>query len=207
MIEFITIGLLLGLSAGIAPGPLLALVVSETLRRDIRSGVKVAAAPFFTDIPIIILSMLVLAQLSDFQKILGGISILGGAVILYMGYENMNPKALDSSLPASGPGSLAKGILANFFSPHPYLFWLTVGGPLMSKALDRGVAPFFAFVGSFYVMLIGSKILVAILAGRSKSFLSGRVYTYVMRALGLALCLLALILFRDGLKLLGLFRP
>ena len=45
MINFLTIGTILGLSAGFAPGPLLALVISETLQHDIKSGVKVALAP------------------------------------------------------------------------------------------------------------------------------------------------------------------
>ncbi len=26
-----------------------------------------------------------------------------------------------------------KGILADALSPHPYLFWLSVGGPIMTK--------------------------------------------------------------------------
>ena len=37
MTEFFTIGIVLGLSAGFAPGPLLTLVISETLQHDIKS--------------------------------------------------------------------------------------------------------------------------------------------------------------------------
>jgi len=74
----------------------------------------------------------------------------------------------------------------------------------MSRAINlNGMAPF-AFIGSFYVMLVGSKIILAVLVGRSKSFLSGTLYIYTMRFLGLVLCMLALLLFRDGLKSLGI---
>ena len=45
MIDFLTIGAALGLSAGLAPGPLLTLVISETLQHGVKSGVKVALAP------------------------------------------------------------------------------------------------------------------------------------------------------------------
>jgi len=93
MTEFIAVGIVLGLSAGFAPGPLLALVISETLRHDIRSGVRVAVSPIFTDLPIIILTLVVLSQLSDFHNILGIISLIGGCVILFLGYESMNPKS------------------------------------------------------------------------------------------------------------------
>ncbi len=204
MTEFFTIGIVLGLSAGFAPGPLLALVISETLQHDIRSGIKVALSPIFTDLPIIIVTLAVLSKLSDFQHILGIISLIGGCVILFMGYESMNPESPESEFSDTKPNSLAKGILANALSPHPYLFWFSVGGPIMSRAINLNVKASIAFIGSFYVLLVGSKMLLAVLVGRSKSFLSGTWYIYTMRLLGLALCVLALLLFRDGLKLLGI---
>jgi threonine/homoserine/homoserine lactone efflux protein len=203
MTEFITVGILLGLSAGFAPGPLLALVISETLRHDIRSGIKVAISPFFTDLPIIILTLVVLSQLSGFNHILGIIALIGGAVILFMGYESMNPKPPDPNAADNVSRSLFKGILANALSPHPYLFWFSVGGPILSRATKQGMAAPLAFIACFYVFLVGSKMVLAVLVGRSKSFLSGTVYRYIMRFLGLALCMLALLLFGDGLRLLG----
>jgi len=202
MIDLITIGIILGLSAGLAPGPLLTLVISETLRHDIRSGVKVAFSPIFTDIPIIILTLFVLSQLSDFHMILGIISLIGGCVILFMGYESMNPKSPESDFLETKPKSLLKGILVNALSPYPYLFWFSVGGPIISRAINLNMMAAFAFLGSFYILVIGSKILLAILVGRSKFFLNSTWYIYIMRLLGLALCILALLLFQDGLKLL-----
>jgi hypothetical protein len=59
-----------------------------------------------------------------------------------------------------------------------------------------------AFLCAFYTLLLGSKVLVAMLVGKSSSFLEGKVYLYTMRFLGLALCILAIALFREGLKLL-----
>ena len=78
MIHFLAIGTMLGLSAGFAPGPLLTLVISETLQHDIKSGVKVALAPIITDLPIIIFTLLILAKLTNFHNILGIISLIGG---------------------------------------------------------------------------------------------------------------------------------
>jgi len=204
MTDFINMGIVLGLSAGFVPGPLLTLVISETLRHDIRAGVRVAISPILTDLPIIILTLAVLSQLSDFHNILGIISLIGGCVILFMGYESMTPENPESEFSETEAKSLLKGVLANALSPYPYLFWFSVGGPIMSRAMNLNVKAPFAFVASFYVLMVGSKILLAVLVGRSKSFLSGTVYIYTMRLLGLALCILALLLFRDGLKLLGI---
>jgi len=202
MIHYLIIGTVLGLSAGFAPGPLLTLVISETLQHNIKSGVKVALAPIITDLPIIILTLLVLSKLSTFHGILGMISLAGGFFLLFMGYESIRIKKVELNLQKIKPKSLSKGIVANVLSPHPYLFWFSVGAPTMTKALSQNVTASLAFLISFYAFLVGSKIVLAILIGKSKSFLNGNVYIYIMRFLGFLLWGLAIILFYDGLKLL-----
>jgi len=202
MIHYLTIGTVLGLSAGFAPGPLLTLVISETLQHDIKSGVKVALAPIITDLPIIILTLFILAKLSNFHNILGIISLTGGLFILFMGYKSMRTKGVKINLDGIKPKSLIKGVLANALSPHPYLFWFTVGAPTMTKAMLQNISAPLAFIISFYAFLVGSKIVLAILIGKSKSLLSGNMYIFTMRFLGLVLCVLAIVLFQDGLKLL-----
>ncbi|MEI6633029.1 MAG: hypothetical protein WCP22_04325 [Chlamydiota bacterium] len=58
---FLGVGVVLGLSAGLSPGPLLALVVSQTLAHGVREGVKVAFVPLVTDLPVILIALFVLA--------------------------------------------------------------------------------------------------------------------------------------------------
>jgi threonine/homoserine/homoserine lactone efflux protein len=204
MVEYLTIGTLLGLSAGFAPGPLLTLVISETLQHDISAGVKVALAPIATDLPIIMLTVFILGQLSDFHGVLGFISLAGGFLILYLGYEGIRTKGFELKLKEAKPRSWTRGMIVNALNPHPYLFWLTVGAPIIAKAANQGLSAPSTFIASFYVFLVGSKIILAILVGKSKSFLAGNLYIYTMRLLGLVLCAFALVLFRDGLKLLGI---
>jgi threonine/homoserine/homoserine lactone efflux protein len=206
MIYFLTIGTVLGLSAGFTPGPLLTLVISETLRYDIKSGIKVALAPIITDLPIIIVALFVFAKLSNFHSILGIISLAGGFFILSMAYESIRTKEIDICVNESEPKSLIKGLLANALNPHPYLFWLSVGAPIMRKAIDLNDRSLLAFIISFYTFLVGSKILLAVLTNKFKSFLSGNIYIYTMRFLGLVLAVLACVLFFDGLKLLSILK-
>jgi threonine/homoserine/homoserine lactone efflux protein len=203
MINFLTIGTILGLSAGFAPGPLLTLVIFETLQHGVKSGVKVALAPIITDLPIVILTLFILAKLSNFHSVLGIISLIGGFVILFMGYESIRTKKVELNLQEARPKSLAKGILVNTLNPHPYIFWLSVGAPILTKAMNQSIIATLVFIVSFWGLLVGSKIILAIMVGKSKSFLVGNAYIYTMRFLGIVLCVLAFVLFRDGLKLLG----
>jgi small neutral amino acid transporter SnatA (MarC family) len=73
----------------------------------------------------------------------------------------------------------------------------------MTKALRTDLFSPLAFLAGFYACLVGSKIAVALLVGRSKSFLRGKAYVLAMRLLGLALVALSVFLFRDGIRLLG----
>jgi len=204
MFSFLIAGTILGLSAGIAPGPLLALVISETMEHGVRSGVKIALAPILTDLPIILITLFFLSKINHFQNILGIISIIGGFFILFLGIESMRSKGVDLNLNKSTPKSLQKGILANVLSPHPYLFWFSVGGPTTIKAIDVNLFAAISFILSFYVLLVGSKIVLAILVGKSRSFLTGNKYIFTMRLLGVVLIIIAGFLFRDGLHMLGI---
>ncbi|MBU1341955.1 MAG: LysE family transporter [Proteobacteria bacterium] len=203
MMHYLTMGTLLGLSAGMAPGPLLTLVISETLLHDVKAGIKVALAPLITDLPIIVLTVFILSRLSGFHDILGIISLVGSVLVLVMGVHGMKARGVEFDIQKTRPRSLAKGIFVNILSPHPYLFWLSVGAPTMTRAKDQNI--FFAaiFVTSFYLLLIGSKITLAILVGKSKKVLTGRLYIYTTKFLGFLLCGLAVFLFKDGLSLLG----
>jgi threonine/homoserine/homoserine lactone efflux protein len=205
MLSFLTTGTILGLSAGFAPGPLLALVITETLQHDIKAGVKVALAPILTDLPIVVFTLFALAKLSRFQHMLGGISIIGSCFILYLGIKNIMIEAVNLQQNTSPHRSLQKGILVNGLSPYPYLFWISVGGPTTIKAMEVSLTAAISFIGSFYVLLVGAKIVLAVLVGKSRFFLQGNIYIFTMRLLGFILLILAGILFRDGLDLLNIF--
>ena len=200
MIDYLFSGTILGLSAGLAPGPLLTLVLIETLQHDWRAGVKVACAPLLTDLPIICVALFVLAQLSQVNTVLGVISLAGALLLLSMAYKSLRSSQISLGLENKPARSLSKGVFVNFLSPHPYLFWLTIGGPLVMKAWAQSYLSALAFIGAFYFFLIGAKISLALLAGRSKILLAGRLYLFVMRFLGLLLGLLALTLLRDALR-------
>jgi threonine/homoserine/homoserine lactone efflux protein len=245
MFEFLSAGILLGLAAGFTPGPLLVLVISECLRHDIKAGIKVSIAPLITDIPIILVSLLVLNRLANFKIILGCISIFGGLFILYLGYECLKTKGMESAtIRAAGgldfntegvkrqgrealqslwrkPGtsqpawktplnlashssnSFRKGIITNALNPHPYIFYMTVGAPIIFKSINRNIFSTVLFVGSFLFFLVGSKVALAMVVERSRSFLQGSVYIWVMRILGILLLFFSIILFGDGLRLLA----
>lgn len=203
MLEFLSAGTLLGLAAGFSPGPLLVLVISETLRHGIKGGLKVSIAPLITDVPIILVSLIVLNRLSEFKPILGCISIFGGTFILYLGYESLKTKGIELNLSSVKTSSFKKGIITNALNPHPYIFYMTVGAPIIFKSFNQHILAAPLFVGSFLFLLVGSKVVLSMIVERSRNFLKGRIYIWVLRILGVLLIIFSIVLFRDGFELFG----
>ena len=208
MFEALCAGVLFGLSAGWSPGPLMALVIRQTVQHGGREGVKAGLAPLITDIPIVLVTMLFLSRLGPENPVLGILSGAGGVYVLYMAYETARAQPPASNGDSCLPRSLLRATLVNALSPHPYLFWVVVGGPFMKGLMPGGWLPPTLFVVSFYVALVGSKATLAILLGRGRGFFTGRVYRVLMVLLAGALAIFAVLLMRDaGVRLWGLANP
>jgi len=192
------------LSAGLVPGPLLTFLISQTLKYNAKEGLKVALSPLVTDLPVILIALFALHRLSEFETVLSVICFLGGSFLLYLSYETFRVNPFNVTLEDVKPRSLLRGAMVNALNPHPYLFWFSVGAPLVIKAQRESPLGGAAFIVSFYMLLIGSKIGLALVVGKSRTFLAGNAYIYTMRTLGAALFVLALLLFRDGLGLVGI---
>ena len=140
--------------------------------------------------------------MSGYQQVLGLISLAGGLFLLHMAYASFRPGDIETPSAATAMGSLLKGALVNALSPHPYLFWIMVGGPIIQNARSQGWIDVFSFVAGFYVTLIGSKICLAMLVSRSRGFLRGQAYLGLMKVMGVVLFAFALLLFNEGANLL-----
>jgi len=192
LMELLLVGALLGLGGGLSPGPLLALVIAESLRGGKQEGIKVALSPLITDPPLVTGTLLFCRQLVGIEPLLGCLGIAGSLLVAYLGCELLR---CHSKAPPP-PDGLRRGIAVNLLNPHPYLFWLTVGGPMLAK---REVPEILYFVAGFYTLLVGSKVAIALTGG---ALLQGSARLPTLRLLGAAMLVLAALLLRGSLAML-----
>ena len=196
-------GVFLGLSCGLAPGPMLALVLAvvlaQTLRHGPREGCKIALKPLFTDTPIILVALALASEVAQLTTMLGLISIGGGIYVMYLAWDSCRPTHLGMEIPMQAPKSWFKGVVTNLLNPHPWLFWLRVGAAILARAMAQGLLEALTFLFGFDLLLVGSKVGLALLAGRSRDLLAGRPYRAMMRVLAGLLAVFALLLLREGL--------
>ena len=202
-VRAIVFGLSCGLTAGFAPGPLLALVISQTLKYNFREGLKVAIAPALTDLPIVAIALLILSRIGGLDSILGVISLIGAGVVLSMAIGNLKVKALVVGQPGAAPKSILQGMATNFFQPHPHIFWFGVGAPAMLAAWKESHLAAVAFLITFLLAIVVSKVAVALLVKQSQGHLPDASYRWVLRGLGTVMLGFAVILARDGFRYLG----
>lgn len=188
---------LLGLGAGLAPGPLIALVMAESLRGGAAAGIRVAIAPLITDAPIVALSWILASSLDPRSAWLALLSMAGALVVGRLALAQWHA-VLPEPGGESNRGALRRGMAVNVLSPHPWLFWMTVGGPLLAGAGHQSVWLALAFLIAFYGLLVGTKVVLAMLTAHWGRGLTGTGYRIASRVLGVALLLLAIQLFLDG---------
>lgn len=163
-------GLGLGLGAGISPGPLQTLVVTTTLRSGFAAGVRVAIAPLLTDAPIVGLAVAAISSVPDGW--VHGIAIAGGVALVAMGVSEIagaeRQPGVAAEIPA--PEDLLKGAVVNLLNPHPWIFWVGVGAPILVTAWRAAPARAFAYLFGFYLTIVGAKVVIAaiVAAGRHR---------------------------------------
>ena len=185
---------------------MLLLIISETLRHGKRAGAKVACIPLLTDAPIVLASGLLFTQITNTNMLLGGFSIFGSIFLLNLGIKSIRAANSEFRECTPRPLLLKEIMIANLANPNPYLFWFTVGGPIMVRSFQHNWGTGVSFLLSFYLGLVGVKLILAIAAGKSKDFQQGLLYRRIMQLLSLMLMGFAVYLMLEGMVFLGLLQ-
>ncbi|RXA21867.1 LysE family translocator [Methanosarcina sp. MSH10X1] len=198
--EFLFLGAFLGLAAGMSPGPLLAVTISETLQHGKWEGIKVAISPLITDLPIILFILYFLSHLTNYSSIIGIIAFSGASYLIYSGVEALKTRPDSIELNVEKKDALKKGIIVNFGNPHPYIFWISIGGPIIFKSLHAHISATILFILGFYSFLVGSKIVITLIVEKSKSFINSKYYFLIIHMLGIAQIVFGLAFIKMGLE-------
>lgn len=127
-------GFVIGFSTALSPGPLMALVVRETLARGFGAGALISLVPIPTDMPIIAVAVIFSRTVPMPSWVLGIIALCGAALICRIGWQNLHacPEQLRTQ-PGSARKSLFEALMVNLLNPYPYIFWFTLATPLFAR--------------------------------------------------------------------------
>src|SRR3954451_20523560 len=138
---------------------MLALVLSASLQGGFAAGARVAAAPLLSDLPGVPLCVLVLDGLPD--HVVAAFAIAGGAFVVVLGVQSLRAPLPGTEARPVGGRDVRRAVLVNLANPHPWIFWIGVGGPVLLRAADVSTWAAVAFVAGFYGLLVGTKLVLA----------------------------------------------
>jgi threonine/homoserine/homoserine lactone efflux protein len=193
-------GAALGFAAAITPGTFQTYLISESLSGGFRRAAPVTFAPLVSDAPIIILSLLLLDQLPE--NFLRVVSLAGGIFALYLAWRLFaswrSGTAIDMDNGERKKGSLWRGVIANFLTPGPYLFWTLISGPILLEAGRESISLGAAFLIGFYGIMIAGLLGIALLIAQARR-LGQRVVQGLLLLSSLILVIFAGLLFYQGI--------
>lgn len=197
--ELALIGLTMGVTAGMNPGPLGVYIIHQTMAKGPRHGLLASLAPWLTDGFMILLALLMTVNLKEVDWFISAISIAGAIYLAYLAYKMLKVKGdVDPSAGKSSGSSLLTAMKVNLLNPLPYIFWFTIGAGYISKG--TGAEPLLFVFGTLFG-LSSTKFVVALAIKFLGDRFSPKVYAAILRALGLPLIFFSGQLFYDGIKI------
>ena len=171
MITYLLFGVTYALAAAIQPGPFQTFIISQTLKNGWKKTLPSAVAPILSDIPVIILVLLLLTNLPDW--LLNVLQIGGGLLLLYLAYESfksfLNFNKLNSIGTDKKDNTFWKAVLVNILNPNPYIGWSLIMGPLFLKGYHEATGNGIALIISFYVTIVICQAGIIVLFGLARN--------------------------------------
>lgn len=192
VLSFIT-----ALSGALMPGPLLTVTIARAAQMGFIAPVLLIAGHSLLELLVVIGLVFGLGKILRIRPVIGTISVLGGGMLLWMGYE-MIPAALSGALDLSTSTSASAvpsgilhnpvitGMIVSISNPYWVLWWATVGmtlfGTLAQSTGKSGRAS--GPIGAFYFGHISGDILWYLILGAAittgRQFISPDVYRAIV---------------------------
>ncbi|MFA5099346.1 MAG: LysE family transporter [Candidatus Omnitrophota bacterium] len=139
-----TLSFTIALSGALAPGPLLAAVVSQSARHGAKTGPLLILGHAIVELAMVTLIVLGCARFMNNPVILRTIALAGAGILAYFGISLLLSLKSASLEPSSAKQSnrhlTMMGITMSVSNPYWSVWWLTIGMGFVLVAQKRGLA-------------------------------------------------------------------
>ncbi len=210
----LSIGLAIGFSGAMVPGPLFTATIKDTLRYGPLSGPMVCIGHLFVEIPIVIALSLGISYIINIPIVRAFIGIVGGIGLFYLGIgiikdrkkyekmseENMNDFKLNRfKVKKEYITPLKTGFIFTILNPAIFVWWFTVGNSLVMRGLAIGfVGVFLLFLGHWIADLSWYSFISFSLY-KGKKFIKPIFYEILLFSCGILLLTIGIYFLYDSL--------
>lgn len=184
---------LLALSGAMMPGPLLTVTISESSRRGFVVGPAMIFGHGLLELVLVLALLAGLAPILQRDDVFIAISVVGGAVLLWMGLgmlRGLSRLSLATEVGgAEGRNLVLTGIALSAANPYWLLWWASIGLGYIAHAMKFGMIGVAAFFCGHILADLAWYSLISGGIAKGKRFFGDRVYRTLIG--GCALFLLA----------------
>lgn len=198
-----------GLSGAMMPGPMLTVTIADTPRGGLRTGPLLVLGHGVVEGLVVVGLMLGLSQVIQLAAVKGTVALLGGVVLVWMGF-GMGRAAWGGTVSLNSGGEEASrrsepvraGALLSATNPYWLLWWATIGATYVASSLELGTLGLASFFGGHILSDLAWFSLVGALVAGGKRLLTDRLYRGLILVCGAFLVGLGGYFFSGGLGFL-----
>jgi threonine/homoserine/homoserine lactone efflux protein len=137
---------IISLTGVLMPGPVTAGTIAKGYKNK-NAGMQIAVGHAFVEFPLVAAIGLGLGPLFENKEVMIVIGIVGGLVLLYIGYNMIKMrKDVDKTEKYLPYHPVIVGVITTISNPYFFIWWATIGLNLIAIAIGFGLAAFIIFV-------------------------------------------------------------
>jgi len=190
VIQTFLLGLVIGLTGALAPGPTLVATINASIAGDWRIGPKVTAGHMIAEGVIFLLIVLGLATLA--LPYTSAIALIGGIALIVFGaltIAGSRGASLGGPVTGTAANPYIAGLVTSAANPYFWIWWLTIGSAMVIAGLAGGIVLAGVFMVGHWCADLGWFTLVSTGVSRGRTILSDISYRRIMAVCGVFLIL------------------
>ncbi len=200
---------LVGFTGAMMPGPISTLTVTESARQGFWAGPRLALGHALAELGMVLALAVGLSTVFQDNRVAGAIGLVGGAVLLWMGFDIVRSAwlkrvSLDvSSTPPAGVarlGLVPAGVILSVGNPYWLLWWATVGATNLLVFGRFGVVGLVAFYVGHIMADLGWMSFLAFVISSGRRLMRDGIYRAILLVCGAFLVALSFYFLVSGFQ-------
>lgn len=190
ILQTFLLGLVIGLTGALAPGPTLVATINASISGDWKIGPKVTAGHMIAEGIIFLLIVIGLAAIA--LPYTAAIATTGGiALIIFGAFTIAGSREASLRGPVTGTAGnpYVAGLVTSAANPYFWIWWLTIGSAMVIAGLEGGIVLAAVFMVGHWCADLGWFTLVSAGISQGKTILSDTTYRRIMGVCGVFLIL------------------
>jgi len=190
MLQTYLLGLIIGLTGALVPGPTLVATINSSAREGWSTGPRISAGHALVEACIFLLIILGIGSVNAVQEYTALIAAIGGIALLIFGLLTIRgaKDALpDGKAEAVVANPYLAGALTSISNPYFWMWWLTVGSALVLAAASQAFFFAIAFLVGHWSADFGWYTVVSTSIHQGRKIMDDRIYTWILRGCGVFL--------------------